>query len=127
MEYKYVKPLECETFIADFETYTQRRLPKSFKRDIKKINGGRPSLYTFDTSQVKECCLKCFLSFNPEDKESIWSAWKSCPEGLIPFAIDNFGNYIVFGLKGKVLFINHENSETEMVADSYEKFINSLY
>lgn len=126
MEWEYVKPLKFGS-IEEFETLIQYTFSDSFKSCIKLYNGGRPECATFNTDKKIGRELKSFLSFNREDKETVWKAiaWDCC-KGYIPFAIDHFGNLICFDRSGQIVFINHETLEIEAVASSFDEFIQRL-
>jgi len=131
MDWKYVKPLEDVSLIQKLEQFAGYSFPDSFLDCIKKYNGGRPSHKTFQTERTikTERTLKRFLSFNPDDRESIWDAleWDFYDDKYIPFAIDNFGNIICFHTEtNKIYFINHETGKCEFVADSFDSFISTL-
>ena len=85
---------------------------------VLNYNGGRPSNRIFDTDSAKERELKSFLSFNKEDKETVWKifSWNKdeLKDKYIPFGIDNFGNLICFNADNdNIVFINHENLTVE--------------
>jgi hypothetical protein len=130
MEWKYIKSFE-EKSINDFEKLTKFLFPQTFKNCIKQHNGGRPKCRLFDTINTSKRGIKRFLSFNPQDKESIWNIYK-CNElnfcnKYIPFAIDNFGNLICFNYNSQIIFVNHETLQEEFVASNFDDFMNNLY
>lgn len=132
MECKYVKLLKSEKLIDDYECQVKYVFNESFRKFVLKNNGGRPKKKIFDTDKTKERELKTFLSFNHEDRETVWKLFEWNKEELknryIPFAIDNFGNLICFdGNNDKIVFINHENLSIEIIADNFDAFINKLY
>lgn len=108
------------------------KLPQSFLECIRKYNGGRPELNLFDTEFTKERAMKSLLSFNQEDRETVWKIIEWNKEELrnrfAPFAIDNFGNLICFDkLNDNVVFLEHETLRQEKIADSFDDFLNGLY
>ena len=132
MEWKYVKPLKTERLITDFENLVNYKFPEEFRKIVLLYNGGRPQNRTFDTEKVRERVLKSFLSFNENDKETVWKIheWNSDMLGkrFVPFAIDNFGNLICFDVKNStIVFLNHENGKSEKIADSFHDFLRGLY
>lgn len=132
IQWRYVKPLKETSLIEDFECAMTYEFPNSFKECILNNNGGRPSTSTFDTNKTKEREMKSLLSFNKEDKENIWSVNEWVKSDLnnifIAFAIDNFGNLICFDVNNdSIVFWNHENNETELVAKSFDEFLGKLY
>lgn len=132
MEWKYVKPLSSVENINEFECLVRYSFPKDFKIYVEEKNGGRPNKKAFDTNIHKGHELKSFLSFNKEDKETVWKIFNGNKEELsdryIPFAIDNFGNLICFNVDNdNIVFINHEDKNVEIAAENFTEFINGLY
>jgi hypothetical protein len=131
LNWKYVKALSDVESINSFESITGFTLPENFKECVKKYNGARPEYKTFDTEKKRERVLKTFLSFNPEDKENVWSyySWTNVlfKDKYIAFAVDNFGNTLCFNLEGEIFFIGYETLKTEYVASSFEEFLDILY
>ena len=130
MKCDYIKELLSENFIQEYENKAQVKLPQDFCEFIKLNNGGRPERELYDTYRMKERGIKKFLSFNKDDKESVWMAL-SLDNNFVghyaPFAIDNYGNWLVFSKKGKVVFYNHEDETIELVANSFSEFLQKLY
>ena len=132
MNWKYVKQLKSQNYIEDFEHKINYTFPASFKECVKEYNGGKPDYRSFNTDKSENREIKSFLSFNPEDRESIWKVYDwnidLTNNSFIPFAIDNFGNLICFGKNtDNIVFINHETADTEYVAKDFSIFLNSLY
>lgn len=132
MEWKYVKPIKSEDLINDFECAVKYCFPDDFRKCVLLYNGGRPINRSFDTEKTKERELKSFLSFNKEDRETVWKImdWNKDELGnrFIAFAIDNFGNLICFDANNdSIVFLNHENLETELIAKTFSEFIDKLY
>lgn len=127
-----MKPLKSVDSIDDYECLMKYVFSDSFRRCVIANNGGRPNEKIFDTNKAKGYELKSFLSFNKEDRETIWkvSDWnkEELSNKYIPFAIDNFGNLICFDINtDKIVFINHENMTIEIIADNFDSFMDSLY
>lgn len=132
MEWKYVKPLTSEELINEFECMVKYSLPNDFKACVMEHNGGRPERRAFDTDVSKERELKSFLSFNKEDKETIWKIhdWnhEELKDKYVAFAIDNFGNLICFDVcSNRIVFMNLDDMSIEGIADDFESFIRNLY
>lgn len=132
MEWKYVKNLKSVDLINDYECLVKYVFCDSFRKCIIANNGGRPSRRTFDTDKIKEHELKSFLSFNRNDRETVWKIFDWNKDELsdkyIPFGIDNFGNLICFDKNNdKVVFVNHENMSIEIIADNFDCFLDKLY
>lgn len=132
MEWKYVKTLETEDNIDEFECLVKYAFPESFRKCVTNYNGGRPSKRVFDTDKRRERELKSFLSFNKEDRENVWkiNEWNKSEllDRYIAFAIDNFGNLICFDANDdKVIFMDLEGVIIEDIADSFTDFLECLY
>ena len=130
MNWKYVKKLADEKSIERFEKQYNFKFSSDYIACVKENNGGRPSLSVFDTSKTKERTIKTLLSFNEEDRETLWKANKDLitidEKKYIAIAVDNFGNYICFDGKDKIVFIDHESGDVEKVANSFSGFLDML-
>ena len=132
MEWKYVKPLSSEDNINEFECLVKYAFPEDFREYIKKYNGGRPEKKIFETDNSQERALKSFLSFNKNDRETVWKIYEWNKQELadryVAFAVDNFGNLICFDANNdNIVFLNHEDLGVEKVADDFMEFINKLH
>lgn len=132
MEWRYVKPLLEDNSIAELESIIEYSFPQEFVQCITQNNGGRPNRQVFDTNVTKERMIKSFLSFNKDDKESVWKIIEGSKEELkinfVPFAIDNFGNLICFNKDNNgIVFLDHENANVEFIAPGFSQFLDSLY
>ena len=132
MEMKYVKPLVNSSEITRYEEQFAVRFPPSYKSFVKQYNGGRPSLKCFKTENDAERVIKSFLSFNLQDRETIWkiTEWNAAElqNQYVPFAIDPAGNLICFKRgDNSVAFIDLETLNTEKAAASFEQFLSELY
>lgn len=132
MEWKYVKPLETEKFIKEFEEKEKYNFCEAFIKCVQLNNGGRPTKSLFNTNKTKERAIKKILSFNRDDVENIWDIndWnsKELNGKYIVFGIDNFGNLICFDKNnGTVIFFSCEDLSTEFIATDFESFVNMLY
>ncbi len=130
MDFKYIKPLENKSLVNEFEDVCSHKFSESFAKFVLEKNGSRPSCSVFYTKQNKERVMKSFLSFNKQDRETIWSIWDICKsdlkQKLIPFAIDNFGNLICFNEKNNVVFWEHETIDIDFIANDFDEFLNNL-
>lgn len=132
MEWKYIKPLSSEENINAFECAVKYCFPDDFRKCIIENNGGRPNLKAFDTDAKKGRELKSFLSFNKEDRETVWKIhdWnkEELSDKYIAFAIDNFGNLICFDANNdNIIFLNLENLEVEIISKGFFEFMDNLY
>lgn len=132
MEWKYVKPLAVKESIAAFEAESGYLFPQAFKDCVQESNGGKPTLSAFDTEFQKERAVKSFLSFNKDDRETMWKVneWnkEELADKYIAFAIDNFGNLICFKKSDdSIVFLDLESMNVEFVAGDFSQFIQSLY
>lgn len=132
MEWKYVKPLSSGDNINEFECLVKYAFPDDFRECIKKYNGGRPENKIFDTDASQERALKSFLSFNKNDRETVWKIYEWNKQELadryVAFAVDNFGNLICFDADNdNIVFLNHEDLGVEKVADNFMDFMKKLH
>ena len=105
---------------------------EEFKELVRNCNGERPDKKGFDTDTEKKRCLKSFLFFNKEDRETVWKIadWnKDELQGLYAaLGIDNFGNLICFKKSDlSVIFLDLESPGTEKIVDDFSSFIDKLY
>ncbi len=132
MNWKYVKTLKTENLIADFESLACYEFPEEFRDCVMHYNGGRPERKGFDTNLNSGRELKSFLSFNTDDKETVWKIYEWNKDELsnkyLAFAIDNFGNLICFDMNNdNVVFLNHEDLSVEHIANTFAEFLELLY
>ena len=132
MEWKYVKKLKAVDLIGDYERLVKYVFCDSFRQCVIANNGGRPSKKFFNTDKGKERELKSFLSFNKEDRETVWKIFdwnkNELTNKYIPFGIDNFGNLLCFDANNnKIVFVNHEDMSIEIIANDFDGFMGGLY
>lgn len=131
LTWNYVKPLKDPNAVDHFLEQNHIELEQNLIDLLKNHNGGRPSPDTFDTSLTKERVFKALLSYNMEDRETIYKCYsKELKErALFPLATDPAGNYICIDLGGEndIVFFETESLGKERVANSFEEFINQLY
>lgn len=118
--WKYVKTLENRDAVRLFLEKYRIDLPRFIVQTIETYNGGRPSNKHIFTSANREYVFKTLLSYNKNDKETIYSVY---PEpfrklGLFPIASDTAGNYVCFDVTNRnwVLY-NHESDQVESVLE----------
>lgn len=131
MDWKYIKPLASPKLLTEFEESREYIFPEDYKKCVSDANGARPAKRTFNV-MGKEKEIKTLLSFNKEDRETMWvfneGKNDNSQEKYITFAIDNFGNLICFKKKDdSVCFVNHETGTVKRIADNFTDFLNSLY
>ena len=132
MNWKYIKPLESESSIKEFEEKYSFEFPESFRDIVSEYNGAYPETDIYDTDKTKERTFKSLLSFNREDKMNIWkiAEWNSneLDNKYIAFATDQFGNLICFSISDKsVVFMDMETLSTETIAENFSCFLDKLY
>lgn len=150
MKWNFIKPLKSESSIDEFEELRGYKFQDSFRRCIIKNNGGRPEFDTFDTERTQERCMGSLLSFNKDDKWTVWfsveayeckidfakqyddieeaSALEEIFNRYVVFADTPFGDDIAFDkTDDSVVFIDHETLEVEKIADSFDAFLECLY
>lgn len=130
------KPLKNLDLVNEFENKYQIKFPESYKSIVKENNFGRPRPNIFDTEKSEERIAKCLLSFELEHKENIWDMYfmlkKQLPSDVIPFMVDQFGNFICFYFdvlleEANIVFWNVETMKIEKIAETFEEFIKKLY
>ena len=98
----------------------------------KEIQRRKTRKKIFETDTSQERALKSFLSFNKNDRETVWKIYEWNKQELadryVAFAVDNFGNLICFDANNdNIVFLNHEDLGVEKVADDFMEFINKLH
>lgn len=131
MEWKYVKPLQDGDNIWRFEQLVRYTLPEDYKACVQAYNGGRPSCKTFVTESGTVREMKCLLSYNESDRETVWKIrlWNAeeLGEQYVAVCNDNFGNLICFRKDtGAMVFLDHETLATEYIAQNFSAFLQAL-
>ena len=129
LTWKYVKNLQDIKAIDNFEKEHSVSFPQDLKACIIKNNGGRPSKSILDTATEKGHVFKVLLSFNKEDRETIFTIYEVLQKedsSLLPFASDPAGNFLCIK-DGKVVLYLHETGGVEKVANSFSELIEKLY
>ena len=126
--WKYVKPLENPIAVDEFERLHGVTFPDDLKCALVANNGGRPSLRYYDLPNDKDKEFKTLLSFNVEDKETIYKRYPidSEDKSLLPFASDSAGNLFVIK-EGGIWLWKHENDATVFVAPNFTAFLELLH
>jgi len=130
LKWSYVKPLKEQDLISNFEKAHNLKIPKDLKQCIFINNGGRPNLNVFDTAKTGERVFKTLLSFNEDDTENIYKIFPIFGNNtqLLPFASDPSGNFICVNLQtNNIVLWLHETNEKELIASSFEEFLDKLY
>jgi hypothetical protein len=132
--WKYDEPLTDENLITEFETKSGFTFPPSYRSLVIEHNGARPDKKIFNTDSDEGHVFGNLLSFNKADTKNlnIWETNKNMPSDIdskyIAFATDAFGNWICFNAEdGSIVFIDHDNSSIENVANAFDAFIDGLY
>ena len=124
MKWKFIVPIESEGLIYEFEQFSGYQLPDFFKQLVMENNAGKPENWIADTESGNRIMIKKLLSFNKDDKDSIWNV--KYPDGLIPFMLDAFGHQICFNkTNGEIIFVGKDKKE--FLADNIEDFIERLH
>ena len=116
--WKYIKELRNPESVDSFLKKNKIRIPKKLIECIKNNNGGRPDKKDFSTNKRDGYVFKSLLSFNENDKESIFSFYPDLFRGtnLFPFGLDSAGNFICYDMrKKKYVLWNHETDEIEII------------
>lgn len=129
MNWKYVKPLKNANAVKEFEEANGFSLPQDICDCIQEYNGGRPDRKCFDTEETEGRMIKCLLSYNPEDPETVYDACKALPgENLVPVASEPGGDLICYDETDKTIVVwLHETNGREKVADTFTEFLDDLY
>lgn len=132
--WKYDEPLTDENLITEFETKSGFTFPPSYRSLVIEHNGARPDKKIFNTDTDEGHVFGNLLSFNKADTKNlnIWETNKNMPTDIdskyIAFATDAFGNWICFNAEdGSIVFIDHDNSSIENIANDFDVFIDGLY
>ena len=126
-EWRYIKHLANENVIKETESQLGVKFCNSFVAFIKKYNGGRPPISVFDTDKTEERTIKSFLSINPADTENMIKSnlfVSKIRDDIVPFGIDNFGNYICFSKSNEnIVFLDFETGDIEKITDGFDEFL----
>lgn len=132
--WKYDEPLTDENLITEFETKSGFTFPPSYRSLVIEHNGARPDKKIFNTDTDEGHVFGYLLSFNTSDTKNlnIWETNKNMPTDIdskyIAFAMDAFGNWICFNAEdGSIVFIDHDTSAIENIANDFDAFIDGLY
>lgn len=96
--WNYVKTLHDSSAVRDFLKNCHLTLPAGLLECLEKNNGGRPSVKLFDTDQSRECVFKALLSYNKDDRETIYMVYPDLFKNtsLFPVGTDSAGNFICY-------------------------------
>jgi hypothetical protein len=93
-------------------------LPDKIVNILEEYNGGRPSEKDIITNTKREYVFKSLLSYNKNDKETIYNVYPDLFKGvpLYPIGTDAAGNFICYNFDNKkIVLLNHENNNEEEV------------
>ena len=121
--------INVETEIAQMETKFKITLPAQYRNFLIRYNGGETPETVFKIGR-ESSDVRAFMGFGdvtykfPEDDEM--KEW--IKKGLLPIAMDSFGNYIAIGLStmknGIVYFCDHERGyKSKKLAKNLSDFI----
>lgn len=109
--------------------------PLEFIEIYEKSNGGIPSKPFFKNKQGVFNRIKCFLPFSVESdvsrniEETIDLGRKRgfLPTGILPFAIDEGGNYLCFTHEGEIIYYTLDDWDEDLSPkENITKAINPL-
>lgn len=115
--WKYVKPVN-NRMITDFLCKHNVHLSNKMVQCMMENNGGRPSVYLFNTDKGKGYVFQSLFSYNPNDKCTIYDVYPSLFENtpLFPIALESAGNIVCYNQESKCYVLwNHENNECETI------------
>ena len=129
--WKRVKPLKNHNIIPETEKKYNFVLPDEVKQCIAQNNGGRPipNIFSFGNGKDQETDIKCFLSYNQDDKENVFNVIdyfvNEYHGSIIPVAMDSAGNYIC--LKGSEVVLWTQEKEVFKISKDFSSFVSSVY
>lgn len=116
--WKYVKPLKNLATAKDFWNTHKVQLSPSLEQCLISNNGGRPSVFLFDTNVRKEYVFQSLFSYNIDDKCNIYSVYPGEFENthLFPIGLEAAGNIVCFEMNTeRYVLWNHENGKSEEI------------
>jgi cell wall assembly regulator SMI1 len=131
------KPPATEAAIARLEKQLEGKFPASYRQFLERHNGGQPQPATFvpvDRTEPTEV-INSFLAVDGDPKIDDMATFlkryeKRLPKGCFPVAYDAFGNLICMALeepdRGHIYFLNHEGGAKRLIAQDWDKFLNSF-
>ncbi len=131
--WKYIKFNVDKNDIRGFEQMAGVCLPHSIAEFIVGHNNGRPSLKGVDMPSGEGRVFEKLLSFNKGDVENVFTTYANLKadinSGLIPVALDPFGNYFCLNAnKGFLVeFWEHESRSTESTGKDLLALIDALH
>jgi hypothetical protein len=134
LTWRRAKPLDNDELVNKFENEFAVKLPETFKIFIVDHNKAKPVPNLFNTEKSKGNVFNSLFSFNESDENNMFNNLRilkesGFPQHLVPFARDPFGNYLCFDANNDdtVVFWVHETDEIELVAESFDVFLDMLY
>ena len=118
MNWKYVKPLKNELAVQTFLNQCNVILPDELVSVIETYNGGRPEEKEIVTDAGREYVFKSLLSYNQDDKETIYTIYPELfiDSYLFPIGSDSAGDFICYDLKKqRLVLLNHETNKIEII------------
>ena len=120
ISWKYVKPLKNPSAVRDYLRINKVDLPEKLICALETYNGGRPSEKRVITSSHKEYVFNSLLSYNREDKETIYDIYPALFKGteLYPIGRDPAGNFVCYKTDSEEYVLwNHEINDEETIID----------
>lgn len=129
VSWSFTIPLGDENSINYIQQKFKIKMPIELIEIIKKYNGGYPSKYKCNIEGFGDTDLKCLLSFNEEDDETIYDVLEffinKFDGMLIPFASDSSSGYYCISKNG-VEYYNELDSNCFFVANNINEFLEKL-
>lgn len=116
--WKYVKPLRTVSEAKELWKRYKIILPVELERCLLNNNGGRPSVFLFDTNGGKEYVFQSLFSYNKEDRSNIYNVYPGEFENtsLFPIGLEAAGNIICYDMSKKIYVLwNHESGKCENI------------
>ena len=127
LTWKYVKKLDNINDIIEIESQYNIQIPTTLKNIIIQDNGGRPSKKIFTLKSGDEKVIKSLLSFNKEDRETVYSFKDLIKKDYLPFVTTEFGDVICLNIKdNSIELYEHETDKFEYICQNIDEFLKEL-
>lgn len=115
--WKFVKPLKNKFAVEEFLKEKRIELPDGLVECIRDNNGGRPSVFLFDTNKRNEYVFQSLFSYNYGDKCNIYDIFPNFEKTkYFPIGLEAAGNIICYEMDNRNYVLwNHETAEIEII------------
>ena len=135
LEWRNGIPLKSVDLIDEYEAKVNFKFPESFRNLVISNNGACPTKMVFDTEKEEGRVFHYLVSFNREDENNMFDYYDWASEDdfeelgktYVEFASSVFGDPIAFDPEtGYVIFVDHETSQVELIAKTFDEFLDKL-